>query len=290
MQMQGLSGRGTWRSEPYFAAECLPPPTGGSWSTRDEPGNNARLLAVMKERDIKRAFVPHAVFNGRVGMPKGEWVVRHINRKHELLMSPDTEPFEGYEIAKGDALVCPAGGCMFVVATGEAPGKDLRMIFSHAGRDSLIDRHRILLSGINAYTEKPIKSTSKRPFEGVLHSIVDTFRGWGIVPQRMEVHGLFSIAPSVFIHPYNHPTYGEFNRLLLRDLQRPLGGTMAAWETGTGIAIDQCALLREQAEEVGIPHVKCYPYLPVDEEYAHTRHPDLAMRVRRNLVILHRLR
>ncbi|MDO8408351.1 MAG: hypothetical protein Q7S95_03915 [bacterium] len=264
--------------QPLFAAECLPPPPGGTWATT----NDTQMLKVMRDRDIKRAFVPHAAFNGLVGTPKGPWVVHQLDQERQLLRSPDDEPLEGYEMAPGEVMLSATGGCMSIVAAGRTMDGRMRMIFSHAGRDSLIDRGRI-------------KGEPPRRYEGVLYAIAQMFEKWGIEPNHIEVHGLFPISPSVFVHPFSHPEWSSFNRTLLKDIQARWSAT-AAYEMsdarmgGRGVAIDLSALLRAQADELHFFAAKGYPYLPADGAFAHTYHPKLEMRRKRNLVILRRLR
>ena len=280
MRMFGYSAgekrKSSW--QPLFAAECLPPPPGGTWTT----ANDTQMLKVMRDRDIKRAFVPHAAFNGLVGVPRGPWVARQLDQKRQLLRSPDDEPLEGYEVASGDVMFSVAGGCMFIVAAGRTVDGHVRMVFSHAGRDSLIDRGRIA-------------GRPARRYEGVLYAIIEIFEKWGIEPNHVEAHGLFPISPSMFVHPFSHPEWGSFNRIMLKDIQARWGAT-AAYEVsgaklgGRGVAVDLSALLRSQADELRFFSAKCYPYLPATDAYAHTYHPKLEMRRKRNLVILRRLR
>ena len=286
MQEQGMRmlGYSAWNGDKrrpsrqqLFAAECLPPPLGGTWST----ANDTQILKVMRERDIKRAFTPHAAFNGLVGTPKGPWVVHRLDQEHQLLRAPDNEPFEGYEMAPGEVMLSATGGCMLIVAVGHMPGGRMRTIFSHAGRDSLIDRGRIA-------------GGPARRYEGVLYSIADMFEKWGIEPNHIEVHGLFPISPSVFVHPFSHPEWGSFNRTMLKDIQARWGAA-AAYEVsdarmgGRGIAIDLSALLRAQADELHFFAAKGYPYLTPDGPYVTTRDRDPTIARKRNLVILRRL-
>ena len=263
--------------QPLFAAECLPPPPGGTWSIADD----TQMLQVMRERDIKRAFVPHAAFNGLVGAPKGPWLVRQLDRERQFLRSSDDEPLEGYEMATGEVMLSATGGCMSIVAAGQTMDGRMRMIFSHAGRDSLIDGGRIA-------------GGPARRHEGVLYAIVEMFEKWGIKPNHIEVHGLFPISPSVFVHPYSHPEWGSFNRTMLKDMQARWGA-MAAYEVsaglgGRGVAIDLSALLRAQADELHFFAAKGYPYLTPDGPCVTTYDRDPTMARKRNLVILRRLR
>ncbi|MDP2594109.1 MAG: hypothetical protein Q8P36_02120 [bacterium] len=282
MRMFGYSA---WNGEkkrpsrqPLFAAECLPPPPGKTWST----ANDIQMLQVMRERDIKRAFVPHAAFNGLVGVPKGPWIVHQLDRERQLLGSPDDEPLEGYEMLPDEVMLSTTGGCMFIVAVGHLPGGRMRMIFSHAGRDSLIDRGRIA-------------GRPARRYEGVLYAIAQMFEKLGIEPNHIEVHGLFPISPSVFVHPFSHPEWSSFNRTMLKDIQARWGAT-AAYEVdgtkwgGRGVAIDLSAILRAQADELHFFAAKGYPYLTPGGPYVTTRDRDPIMAHKRNLAILRRLR
>lgn len=287
MRIPGYSMRRGER-EPFILAECLPAPVGGNWSTKDEPEHNARLLAVLKERGITRAFVPHPTFNGLVVEPARIMRSRWLDDEHELIKS--VLPLEGYEIPAGDALVCPAGGCPFLVGLGWTLDGRMRMIAAHAGRDSLIDRNRIAESRLLSYLELRARREDSRPFEGVAYSMVEAFRKMHIGPHRIEMHMFFSIAGTAFFHAFDHPKYGAYNRRMYEDI-RGRWGERAAYKTGRrggayGVCVSLPDLFLGQAKELHVSEARCYPDIPEDGAYPHTHHPTVGLRDTRYLVIL----
>jgi hypothetical protein len=270
-----------------FRATCIPPPPGRSWSTRD----NEQMRAIMGEFEISRAWAPHPAFNGLVAEPAGELDITYLDAERTLVRS--SLPLEGYEIPPDHALISAAGGCMFIVGLGRDPAGKLRMIAAHAGRDSLIDRNRMLRAYLDqpAYSEAP--GAARRPFEGVLYAIVEAFRRWDISVHGLEVQGFYSLPASVFLHPLHHPKFGIWNRSMLECIQGRWGGK-AAYKVedsheGPCVAVSVKELFLAQARELGIAYIGHHPDIDANGTLAHTRHPNPAMREKRNLVIIHRL-
>ncbi|OHB18996.1 MAG: hypothetical protein A2854_02495 [Parcubacteria group bacterium RIFCSPHIGHO2_01_FULL_56_18] len=264
-----------------FSVECLPPPPGRTWATKDRE----QMRAVMSEYDIARAFVPRPAFNGLVVEPEGERIVADIDENHELVTT--SCPLEGYEIGPGEALISAAGGCMFIVAMGRALDGRMRMIVSHAGRDSLIDRNRMMRECYGP--PELLEEEPERPYEGVLYAIVETFQRWSIGVHRLEVQGFFSLPASVFLHPLNHTKYLMSNAAMLTCIQKRWGNE-AAYEVddpeeGRCIAVSLSKLFLAQARELHIAHIGCHPDIAADGRLAHTRHPDPEMRTKRNCII-----
>lgn len=257
-----------------FRTQCFPPPPGRTWSTKDRE----QLRAVMGEHCIRRALVPHAAFNGLVVEPECGRDELLLDAEHVRAMSK--APLEGYELQPGEALISAAGGCMFIAALGKTVRGTMRMIASHAGRDSLIDRGRI-------------EGKVARRYEGVVHAIVAAFGRWGIPPKQLELFGFYPLEAAVFTHRLDHPEYGSFNAAMLEDLQTrwgPRTAYLVADEDGVerSVALSLRQLFLAQARTLGILHASCEGAIGPGSIFAHTRHADPRMRDKRNLVIIQR--
>ena len=168
---------------------------------------------------------------------------------------------------------------MFIALLGWSLDGRMRMLVTHAGRDSLIDRGRM-------------RGEPPRSFEGVLYAALATFQTWDIGPHRVEAHAFFSLSPSAFLHPYDHPQYGASNRALFAYINGRWG-MRAAYEvdmprpeTGRGVAVSVPDIFIAQAKELHLFGARCYPSIPADGPYPHTRHPAKEIRGNRYLVVL----
>ena len=262
---------------PFFTARCVAPTATGSWSGK----NHDHVLTLMGHFGIRKAFVPTvSAFSGRIATASD--LMEIIELDHGRQYRTCATAVEGGEVAVGEALMVGAGGCPFIVAYDTIPGGVSRMIFAHAGRDSLIDRKRI-------------DNGTPREHEGILYAIAAAFEDWGTPPNRVSIEAFFSIDPEVFLHSFDIPgdeERAQAHRALYRDIRRRWGDA-ACYEAQTpdghpAAAIDQPQLILAQAQEIGFGFCRHQGLLPLAGPYPHTRHPVEAMRGKRNMIILHR--
>ncbi len=155
----------------------------------------------------------------------------------------------------GDAGIFSAGGCGVIVTT-----IDDRLIFAHAGRESLIDRARIL-------------DGRPRRHESVVDSIMEAYHGLGYTSHqltRLKVWVFYSIRPEDFLHEFNDAVHSTYNCRVGTDVHARLG--RGARRVRDGIELDLPAIAQAQFVQLGVPERNIrleHAYLA--DELPHTR-------------------
>lgn len=229
-----------------FTAACFQGP-GNEWSLGPlqapedvvrHPILTERLRDAMRHLGAERVYAPSPVeFNGKIIQPAE--LSRVFNLKGGVLLFRNAGmPADGTFLrADGHAGVFSAGGCGLTVVT-------LRdhLIFAHTGRDCVIDRTRIL-------TGAPSRSK-----ESVIDSIMDAFHQLGYNEKHfcdLSAWVLYSIKPRDFLHRFDDPQHGEYNRRVGPDLARRTSAGIRT--TPAGFQIDVPAIARSQFLAYGVP-------------------------------------
>jgi len=228
-----------------FTAACFAGP-GKDWSLAplQEPGDvrkNPVLAGKLREALISlvadHLYAPSPVkSNGEIIEPT------MLNRPFVLgngilLFRNPKMPADGTFLrGAGDAGIFSAGGCGVVVATlGD------RLIFAHAGRESLIDRERVI-------------GGQGRRHESVVDSIVEAFRDTDsrVDLRKLHVWMLYSIRPEDFLHRFDDSSHRKYNRLVGSDLEdRRLGAGVR--QKIEGVEIDLPLVAKAQFVAHGTP-------------------------------------
>ncbi len=208
---------------------------------------DVRTLYAPSVASMNARIVKYTDLTTAISLPKG--VVLYRNKGL---------PADGTSLPPRAAFVMSNAGCPAIAVTAQGCA-----IVAHAGRDSLIDRGRL-------------RGESPREFEGVLHAIAYRFTEiLGISPGNLRVITLFSIRAADFTHPFDHPEWGDQNRLMFEDIRARWGeGIMTEGDGKLSIP----ALIRAQALSLRLAHCtsKCSP--PAASQFASTRslHPEFA--------------
>lgn len=248
-----------------FTAACFAGP-GKEWSlaplqkpedVKANPPLAYKLQRAAKSLDADRLYAPTPVdSNGEIINPAQLSRVFILGGGVVMFRNP-AAPADGTLLRDpGDAGIFSAGGCGVIVTT-----IDDRLIFAHAGRESLIDRARIL-------DDRP------RRHESVVDSIMEAYRGLGYKSHqltRLKAWMFYSIKPEDFLHRYDDTTYGEYNRRVGTDLEaRGLGEGVQ--RVSGGVELDLPLVARARFIQQGVPsnniHLE-HAYLA--DELPHTR-------------------
>ncbi|MEK7585223.1 MAG: laccase domain-containing protein [Patescibacteria group bacterium] len=179
------------------------------------------------------------------------------------VLHPSTDTFNGEVCTEGDFISkkrvgniefvfdYPADGVlvpphsMAWFRTADCPTiitkhSDGRVIAAHAGRFSLID-------------QASVSGGPKRKFPSVVDAILDRLF-W---PRRdvlsLNVFSCCGVGPISFLHSYNHPIHGKWNRLMNAFIRDHYGADcFLGNDLGTG-ALDLHQLIRNQFAMRGIP-------------------------------------
>jgi hypothetical protein len=191
-------------------------------------------------------------------------------------------PSDVVAIRRRQGVFFRAGGCLLVVATGGG-----YCVAGHAGRDSLVC---------------PVGTT--RAHESVVHAIAESFDRKGIARSNIMIRTFFGIQPEAFVHDPAHPERGEYNQALLEHVQEiedrvsrkahRLG--IKQWSSRDTIIrirdkvphLSLYHLLKAQAILLEIYNIGNEKPLPIDGDFAYTRHRDPEFVNERNWVFAFR--
>lgn len=175
------------------------------------------------------------------------------------------EAADGVFMQRKHSFVVSAGGCPLIIATTENA-----TIIAHAGRDSLIDRGAVM-------------GTPARPHLSVVDAIVSAYGETGKPAHEIHMTMTFAVPCEQFAHDEHHPTYGEFNRALIRLIENRWPGSVIRPRDVP--CIDLETLFTRQAEQAGVTSLDVkYGLETLGGSFAHTR--DGKDPRRRNLVIV----
>lgn len=226
----------------------------------------SRLSSELSFLDVKEAFAPNvAAFSGHIAT-SGDMTTK-IVLDHAILRRNRELPADGVFLDPKQGFVMSAAGCPIILAGGGN-----YFIAAHAGRDSLIER--------NAVTGKG----SRREHQSVVDAIADKFWQRGVPKRDIAMVMMFSIPAEAFEHRFDHPTYGEYNRLLDDFVRTRWPDCMTNGDNSMFLSLER--VFAEQAVQHGISKVSACYSLAEFPRLAHTR--DGGARDRRNLIVVRR--
>jgi len=226
----------------------------------------SRLSSILFSFEIKEAFAPNvAAFSGHIANT-GDMTTR-IFLDHAILRRNRKLPADGVFLDPEQGFVMSAAGCPIILASGGN-----YFIAAHAGRDSLIER--------NTVTGKQ----PRREHQSVVDAIVDKFWRRGVPKRDIAMVMMFSIPTEAFEHRFDHPTYGEYNRLLDDFVRTRWPDCMTNGDNSMFLSLER--VFAEQAVQHGISKVSAIYSLAEFPRLAHTR--DGGSRDRRNLIVVRR--
>ncbi|HEV7121510.1 MAG TPA: hypothetical protein VGN56_01635 [Candidatus Paceibacterota bacterium] len=263
-------------------AFCVAPPKNDDWSLRDfyapesaQTRLGQRIGRVLDDLSVRRISIlaPTTVdMNAAMVDPEDlttEITVsnRNVFRRNRTIRADGTWDESALTQKQGHAQ--SGAGCAIAVGIS-TNGKVCR---AHLARDSMFDRRRI-------------DGGAPRGDESIFHAFARTFRErWGIKPKDVQVFTVFSLDKANFFHEFDEPKHGDSNRRLWQDTRaRRMPGEVMEEGTGRldmGLACEHIGL-----KEVGFKRVHVRSVLPYGGAYADTRHPDEALRKKRNFQLL----
>jgi hypothetical protein len=250
-----------------FSAACFGGQSDKDWSlgplqkpsdVAKNPELSRRVNDALWSIGVETAYAPNpTAFNGKVILPPnlherlklGEvWIYRN---KAE----PADATFLHYPRTAG---VFSAGGCgMLVIAY-----KD-KLLFGHAGRESLTDRKRVMTEGKEEGRRKDL-------VDNMLNELQRSFGFRGM--EHVHAWPLYFIKPEDFAHRFDDPLpeHQPYNRAAANYL--PTRYREFGWVDQFGINIDLPKVAKSQLMEHGVPeeniHLEhCY----LSDELPHTR-------------------
>ncbi|GEM_PF-2485050 len=258
----GKYGVGTWSLAGLQTAQDVP---------RAQKLSRA-LGEVFEALDIKNAYAPQVSQNSAYILTKGTLRRARIDLGGRYLWRNPELRSDGIFLDAGDAFIMSAAGCPAIIATAKS-----YMVVAHAGRDSLIDRQKIL------------RGKRSRWYDSVVDAIVDNFRMKGVGAEEIILHTGFAIPSKYFWHDFDHIQWGFFNRKLLRFFRKQWPRAVGRYDE-RGFTIDLSGLIKDQAVSAGIKekNVITGDSLERYPELAHTR--DGKDPARRNLIIIKRVK
>jgi len=172
---------------------------------------------------------PHT-FNARVCLPR--------NLRAEFKLNGSIPLYRGLE---ADGVVLQRKHDSFFIGSADCPTLVLiskrrkRVVATHAGRDCLVDRE--WLSGKKQRTH---------------HSVVlPALAQFSELPEELSAIVVCGSGPENFRHPWNHPTHGERNRMLIEYIIREFGTDCILGDPEDG-CIDVFKLIRSQLVVHGV--------------------------------------
>jgi hypothetical protein len=255
---------------------CIPSGNEGSLSLRDlysqedydrDPRVGNRLAEALGEHGIRTVYAPS------VAAMCGE-IVAQENLISRIAVAPNVFlhrnrniDADGVRISRRQAFAMSNAGCPAVITHGGS-----NTFAAHMGRKSAIDEDRI-------------RGKTQRRFEGVLYALAAEYHRHKVPLNEVRVLLLFSIKPSDFTHPFNHPVHGHFNMKMHEYICRRWGeGIM---REGDG-QFSMPALAKAQAAKIGFGGFVSKCALPTLKSFASTRDPREPMAQSRNLTIIWR--
>lgn len=252
----------------YFTAACFAGP-GKEWSLAplQEPGDvkkNPVLVGKLREAvtllGADRLYAPtpiasNGISNGEIINPAQLSRVFILGGGVVMFRNPKVPADGTFLRGAGDAGIFSAGGCGVIVAIlGD------RLIFAHAGRESLIDRDRVL-------------GEQGRRRESVVDSIVEAFHELDSRADLRKLHAwvLYSIKPEDFLHRSDDQKHLKYNRLVGPDLEdRGLGAGVR--QKTEGVELDLPVVAGAQFVQLGVPERNIHlEHAYLADELPHTR-------------------
>lgn len=217
-----------------------------------------KVRSAMRHLGADRVFAPSPVtFNARIVLP--EALTRVIPLGHKVFLFRNKEaPADGTFLRSSrDAGIFSAGGCGMIVAAYRDA-----LIFAHAGRECVLDRVRVESHGV----------ARSRDRESVVEYILDAF-GVSSKKECAKVHAwpLYSIKPREFVHEYDHPVHGAYNRAAAEYIERRFGKD-ASESDARAVCIDLPRIIARQFVRCGVPEANLHlEHAYLADELPHTR-------------------
>jgi len=200
---------------------------------------NVRVVLAPSPADSNGLFVSKALLSQEIPLTP------HISLLRNGAYSADAA-----KLNPGEAGAFSAGGCPLIVAKSRN-----NFLFAHAGRNSLIDRERIMRS-----SDRPLR---------LQESVVDTVMLHLRAPAdevRVWVYG--ALHPDRYLHPLSGP-YAAFNQSLRAYAPRRWGEEAASsmQEADGALRLDLPRLIRAQFARHGVSQVNLqHAYLDNEDE------------------------
>lgn len=257
---------------------------GRNWSmrnlyTQEDVRENEELAEAIAwelvRRDIVRGFAPTA------GMMSGI-AVHQDALSDRIALKYDTElwrkkdlPSCAVPLQPGDAFVGSFGGCGMGIITGDGV-----CIALHIGRDGALDRSDVCGFG------------PSRTHFSVVDAAVAMAVELGADPSNLTFRCLYPLPQDVFGHPRRGEHANDGYNLFMGNYIRAQYGEGIAHVEDDTVYLDMYGLPVAQARKHGltIDHGGRRTALPAKgRKFGHTRNSVGSMKMRRNLVIVHRL-
>ncbi len=212
-----------------------------------------KILSMIRQRSgVEKLYAPNtARASARIVSPKR--FIHKVRLGTYLTIRNNPDLFcEGTSIQPNEGVVFNTKGCPILVFTGGG-----YCFVVHAGRDSLIDRHRILTRRKSRY------------HEGVIHAAIALFQKLQVPPTALRLEGFFGLNPQSFDHRFDDPVYGDMNRMIANEYNRDGKEVIKTYADGNQKLV-LGKLIELQSEELGIPRTNIsYTHrLPVQKNFA----------------------
>lgn len=219
-----------------------------------------------EEVGTENAYAPNVTTASARIVTGGELTIRILLGRGMSLYRNIQLHADGVFLKPGETFVMSGAGCPIITAEAGP-----YMIVAHAARDSLVERGAVM-------------GTPRRRHISVAHAIVDAFKKRGIRTEHMVMHMQFAIPMMSFLHRFDHPDYGDYNRRLgsFIDSRWP----DCTRNTPAGVFISLEDLFIEQALQLGVRNVAATNSLEDFPDLAYTR--DGKDPSRRNLYVVKR--
>jgi len=243
---------------------------------REEPQTlEGRIERLTKGKNIERVFLPRVEHMSARRAHFREFTIRRFVGSVEVLESES--PSDLVALRPHQGILFRNGGCLLLVATGGG-----YCIAGHAGRDSLV---------------RP--DGDDREFESVVHAIGASFDRKGIDRSHIVLRAYFGIQPQVFPHDYSHER-GSYYARVVEKLERleARARKHKGWDKNASIVtydgrvphLNLYLALKAQALTQDITRVGYEKPLPINKDFAYTRHENPELATARNCVFAYRER
>ncbi len=180
-------------------------------------------------------------------------------------------PADGVFLNQKEAFIMSGAGCPIIITS--VGGK---AILAHAARDSLVPRNWI-------------ENNTKKQSGGIVQNIFHAIRLVvpRVKPSDIMMHMVFSIPAKSFVHCFDDPSYGDYNRALSRFVRRRWCDGIRECVDSEGVYLDLGRIFLGQAVDLGIRNAEVSQTLDMRPDLAHTR--DGHSPSRRNLIVVKRV-
>lgn len=145
----------------------------------------------------KKVFAPIPIkFNAKIAKERDFSQKISLSQKFKILRGTYAD---GVALKrKGDSFFISSADCPTIIAVGKKT-----MVCAHAGRESLIDRQRVIT-----------KTIGSRKNNSVVDGIIENFYQQEERTKMIKVFVTCGIGNFDFLHPWDHPIFGKYNKKL----------------------------------------------------------------------------